>query len=154
MPSHVFNLIASAVARRNGDLLLVQQQGPDDPHPYWWLPSGQVELGEGLLAGLAREVLEETGLTVVGTPTIAFVVQVLRHRGEGLQQWFVCHFACEVAGNLGPQDPDGLIVSAHWVQEQVALEHLGKNSDYDCEPLHRWLCGEAAPGAVYTVKIN
>lgn len=154
MSSHTFSLIASAVARRHGDLLLVQQQGPDDPHPHWWLPSGQVESGEELLVGLGRELLEETGLTLVGTPTIAYVVQVLRHRAESLQQWLVCHFACEVAGNLSPQDPDGLVLSAHWVQEQVALAHLGRNSDYDCEPLRRWLCGEAAPGTVYTVKIN
>lgn len=154
MPSHIFGLIASAVARRHGELLLVQQQGPGDLHPHWWLPSGQVEPGEGLLVGLRREVLEETGLTLVGTPTIAFVVQVLRHREGSLQQWLVCHFACEVAGNLNPQDPDGLVLSAHWVQEQVALAHLGKNSDYDCEPLRRWLCGEAAPGTVYTVEVN
>ncbi len=80
MPSHSFTLIASAVVRHQGNLLLVQQQGPDDAHPHWWLPSGQVEPGEGLLAGLGREVLEETGLTLVGTPAIAFVVQVLRQR--------------------------------------------------------------------------
>ena len=154
MPSHAFNLIASAVARRNGELLLVQQQYPGEPLPHWWLPSGQVEPGEELLAGLKREVLEETGLTLVGTPTIAFVVQVLRHREESLQQWFVCHFACEVAGRPHPQDPDGLVLSAHWVPEHVALAHLGRNSDYDCEPLRQWLCGEAAPGMVYTVNIS
>src|SRR5260370_4613398 len=117
-------------------------------------PGGQVEPGEELLAGLQRELLEETGITMVGTPTIAFVIQVLRETEEGIQQWLACHFACEVAGQISPQDPDGLVFSAHWVEEQAALEHLGMDSGYDCEPLRHWLCGGAAPGTVYTVKVK
>ena len=88
-----FKLIASAVARLNGALLHEQQHYPGDRLPIWGLPSGQVEPGEELLAGLQRELLEETGLTLVGTPTIAFVIQVLRETEEGIQQWLVCHFA-------------------------------------------------------------
>ena len=68
--------------------------------------------------------------------------------------WALCHFACEVAGQISPQDPDGLVLSAHWVEEQAALEHLGTDPGYDCEPLRRWLCGEAASGTVYTVKVK
>jgi len=154
MLSHSFKLIASVVARLHGNLLLVQQQYPGDTLPSWWLPGGQVEPGEELLAGLQRELLEETGLTLVGTPIIAFVIQVLRVREEGIQQWLACHFACEVAGQISPQDPDGLVLSAHWVEEQAALEHLGTDAQYDCEPLRRWLCGEAASGTVYTLKVK
>jgi 8-oxo-dGTP diphosphatase len=153
MPSHSFKLIASAMARLHGDLLLVQQCYPGDPRQYWGLPGGQVEPGEELLVGLGRELLEETGLTLVGTPTIAFVIQILRQTEEGLQQWLACHFACEVAGQIGAKDPDGLVLSAHWVEEQTALEHLGTDPEYNCEPLRRWLCGEAASGTVYTVKV-
>src|SRR5260370_27229055 len=116
MSSHSFKLIASGVARLHGDLLLVQQCYPGDTLPSWGLPGGQVEPGEELLAGLQRELLEETGLTLVGTPTIAFVLQVLRQTEEGIQEWLACHFACEVAVRLNPQDPDGLILSAHLVE--------------------------------------
>src|SRR5579863_1777070 len=112
MSNHDFKLIASAVARLHGDLLLVQQQYPGDMLPSWGLPGGLVEPGEELLAGLQRELLEETGLTLVGTPTIAFVIQVLRKREEGIQQWLACHFACDVAGQISPHDPDGLVLSA------------------------------------------
>ena len=154
MPSHSFKLIASAVARRPGELLLVQQRYPGDPRPYWGLPGGQVEPGEELLTGLGRELLEETGLTLVGTPTIAFVIQILRQTEEGHQQWLACHFACEVAGRLSPRDPDGLVLSAHWVQEQAALEHLGTDPQYHCEPLRSFLHGEAASGTVYTIQIT
>jgi 8-oxo-dGTP diphosphatase len=154
MSSHHCKLIASAVARLHGDLLLVQQSYPGDPRLYWGLPGGQVEPGEELLAGLQRELLEETGLTLVGTPNIAFVLQVLRETEEGIQEWLACHFACEVAGQISPQDPDGLVLSAHWVEEQAALKHLATDPGYDCEPLRRWLCGEAASGTVYTVKVK
>jgi 8-oxo-dGTP diphosphatase len=99
-------------------------------------------------------VLEETGLKIVGTPTIAFIIQVLRVTEESIQEWLACHFTCEVEGQINPQDPDGQVLSAHWVEEQAALKRLGADFEYDCEPLRRWLCGEAAPGSVYTAKVK
>lgn len=154
MPYHYFQHIVSIVARRAGKLLLVQQQDPADPFPSWGLPGGKVEPGEELLVGLQRELLEETGLTLAGTPTIAFIVQVLRETENGLQEALACHFACEVSGQICPQDPDGLVRSAHWIDERAALEHLDKLPWYDCEPLRRWLCGAAAAGSVYTVGLD
>ena len=58
-------LVIAAVVRRGNEVLLVKQQGPDDPAPNWALPAGRVEQGESLSQALAREVLEETGLQVV-----------------------------------------------------------------------------------------
>src|SRR5262249_39566391 len=154
MPSHSFKLIASAVARRHGELVVVQQRYPGDPRTSWGLPGGEVEPGEELLAGLGRELVEETGLSLVRTPTLACVVQILRQTAEGHQHWLACHFACEVEGLLGPQDPAGLVLSAHWVEEQLALEHLGTDPQYQCEPLRSFLCGHAAPGTVYSIRIT
>ena len=154
MSSHSCKLIVSAVARLHGELLLMQQLYPGETLPCWGLPGGLVEPGEELLAGLQREVLEETGLTLFGTPTIAFVIQVLRQTEADIQQWLACHFACEVAGQISPHDPDGLVLSALWVEEHTALEYLGTDPQYDGEPLRRWLCAEAAPGTVYTVKVQ
>ncbi len=34
------------------------------------------------------------------------------------------------------------------------VEHLGTDPGYDCEPLRRWLCAEAASGTIYTVKVK
>jgi len=118
-----FHLITASLSRRewrdaHGDLLLVQQNYPGDPRHYWGLPGGQVETGEELLAGLQRKLLEKTGLNFVGTPIMAFVLQVLRETEEGIQEWLACHFACGVAGQISPHDPDGLVLSAHWVEEQ------------------------------------
>ncbi|HET9496392.1 MAG TPA: NUDIX hydrolase [Chloroflexia bacterium] len=58
-------LVVAAVVRRGNDVLLVKQQGPDDPAPLWALPAGRVEQGENLSQAVAREVLEETGLQVM-----------------------------------------------------------------------------------------
>jgi 8-oxo-dGTP diphosphatase len=151
---HYFKHIASVVAQQDGKLLLVQQQAPIDTFPSWGLPGGQVEPGEELLAGLQRELLEETGLHLVGTPIIAFVIQVFLETEEDRQEALAFHFVCEVEGQIDPQDPDGLVLSAHWVETHTALEHLGTLSWYDCEPLRRWLNGEATPGTVYTTKLE
>jgi hypothetical protein len=43
--------------------------------------------------------------------------------------------------------------SAHWVEEQTALEHLGTDPQYYCEPLRSFLYGEAAPGTVSTIRV-
>jgi ADP-ribose pyrophosphatase YjhB (NUDIX family) len=58
-------LVVAAVIRQGNGILLVKQQGPDDPSPNWALPGGRVEQGETLSQAVAREVLEETGLQVV-----------------------------------------------------------------------------------------
>ena len=102
------NLIVSALVRRGEDLLLVEQQGPDDAEPSWMLPGGRVEPGETLLEGLARELKEETGLLLTGAPRIAFAVDI--DRGDGV--YAAITFECGAAGTLAPADPDGLVRDA------------------------------------------
>ena len=70
------SLVAVAVLRREDQVLLVGQQGPGDAKSSWTLPGGVVEAGELLTEALERELLEETGLTVVEIGSLAYAVQV------------------------------------------------------------------------------
>lgn len=53
-----------AIADRDDRILCVLHAKPDQ-EPFWCLPGGNVDRGEGLLAAGVRELLEEVGATVV-----------------------------------------------------------------------------------------
>lgn len=57
-------LVVGAVVQHGNDVLLLKRPETDFMGGIWELPSGKVEDGESLDQSLAREVLEETGLTV------------------------------------------------------------------------------------------
>jgi ADP-ribose pyrophosphatase YjhB (NUDIX family) len=139
-------LIVSAVVRREGRLLLVEQQGPGEDGPSWMLPGGRVEGGETLVAALGRELAEETRLTLTGTPHIAFVVELV----AGGDRYTAFSFACDAEGEPAPDDPDGLVRAAAWVEPTEAFARLRCVEWYDCVPLERFLSGEAATGAMYS----
>jgi len=140
--------IVAALARQDGRLLLVEQQGPDDAEPGWALPAGKVEPGEGLVAALRRELREETGLVLEGAPRVVFTVQVLQEGDRAVEEVGVFTFTCDVSGEIQPDDPDGLVLSAQWVEESDALDRLALLGWYDRVPLQRWLSGEADGGMV------
>ena len=56
-PTHIVAACA-LVANARGDILLI-----NSPRRGWEVPGGQVEEGESLIAGVQREILEETGVT-------------------------------------------------------------------------------------------
>lgn len=137
--------IVAALVRRGDDLLLVEQQGPDDEASSWMLPGGRVEQGETLAVALARELAEETGLRLTSASSIAFAVDIRRRDGA----YSAITFEVEADGELAPDDPDGFIRCAEWVPIARAFERLRCVAWYDCEPLSRYLAGAARAGAVY-----
>lgn len=145
MPQLALNIIVAALLRRADQVLLVQQQGPGDPEASWMLPGGRVEQGETLLAALAREVHEETGLRLVGRRRIAFAVELVTDGGRYSALTFECH----AEGSLAPSDPDGFVLAAEWTERAEALARLDCVAWYDCIPLDRFLSGEAPAGTVY-----
>jgi 8-oxo-dGTP pyrophosphatase MutT (NUDIX family) len=61
--------IAVKALIQQGDTFLVLKQADsnqDNPLSGWETPGGRLDVGESLEEGLAREILEETGLTVTG----------------------------------------------------------------------------------------
>jgi ADP-ribose pyrophosphatase YjhB (NUDIX family) len=113
-------------------VLLIRQAAPGEK-PFWALPGGVVEDGELVVEGLAREVLEETGLTIVPPLRLAFLVQIDNRRPEQLHASrgpgtgylaTVWTLESEWRGELVPADPDGFVVEAEFVPLAHAIERL------------------------------
>lgn len=79
--------------------LLLQQRSDGGQ---WGLPGGSVEIGESLATAVAREVLEETGLTVVPGRLIGVYsdpsLQVVRYPNGNVWHYVNVCFECAVRG--------------------------------------------------------
>jgi 8-oxo-dGTP diphosphatase len=144
--------VSAARIRRGEEVLLVKQQGPDDPEPGWALPGGAIEPGELATEALAREVREETGLRVLDPGRLLYV---LHHDAPdfGGQMVVFCFEVSEWEGDLAPDDPDALILDARFLPAPEAarlLEALPLSSMSD--PVVAYLRGEAAPGALWLYR--
>lgn len=117
----------------------------------WDIVGGHVEAGESLLEALAREVADETGWTLVGTPQLLAVAEwgtaaggLLREAAapEGVRRRREFNFLVEVSGDLAlPRLEDGKHVEFRWIGP-ADLDLLSENGDVD-EGLLRWLVERA-----------
>ncbi|MGW4200789.1 NUDIX hydrolase [Streptomyces sp. NPDC004726] len=71
-------MIDTHVILRDGDKLLLSQRGGPYGYGRWHMPSGKLDQGEPLSVGAARELLEETGVSV--EPDHLRMVHVVHHR--------------------------------------------------------------------------
>ncbi|MER7688687.1 NUDIX domain-containing protein [Streptomyces sp. NPDC097610] len=71
-------VIDTHVILRDGDKILFSQRGGAYGYGRWHMPSGKLDQGEPLPVGAARELYEETGITV--DPAHLRLVQVVHHR--------------------------------------------------------------------------
>jgi len=86
-----------AVVVDNGRVLLVRR-GREPLKGQWSLPGGLVELGESLIAGVAREVLEETGLIVEPVELVELLDRI-HHENERVRYHYViADYLCRVTG--------------------------------------------------------
>jgi len=66
-----------------GDQVLLIRRGTEPLIGQWSIPGGTLELGESLQAGVARELLEETGLEVRVLDLIEVFDRILPGAGTG-----------------------------------------------------------------------
>ncbi|MEO6577673.1 MAG: NUDIX hydrolase [Candidatus Limnocylindria bacterium] len=142
------------VMRDGPQMLLVQEQGIDSAKPTWMLPGGRVAYGEGPELALGREILEETGLTVIGEATLAFSVEIDSRLDDLVGRWRALTYACNADGTIEPADPEGLIRTAEWVEMDDALERLATVEWYDADPLRSFLDGSAPDGSAWRYRLT
>ena len=151
MSQHVSH-IAVALIHQADKILLVQQQGPNDPAPSWSLPGGLVEPGELLGEALVREVREETGLEVLQIGPLLYLTQL----DDPLKAHQSIAFIFEITtwrGRLTNNDPDRYILDAHFLSVTDAIEKLQSLPWRGMrEPAIAYLRGETKPGAAWLYR--
>lgn len=151
MPNQSFHVVIGLLHQAD-QILLVQQQGPDDPQPYWVLPGGLVELGELISDALYREVHEETGLQITAVHRLAYCSQI-RHAQSATQTLAFLFDIATWTGTLGAQDPDQEVLQVAWCPLPDALcklEAIGWHGMRD--PLLAYLRGESPPGSMWVYE--
>ena len=145
-------MIAAALVRDGDRILLVEQQGPKDANSHWALPGGVVETGEFFAEALAREVAEETGLIVSGTPRLVYIAQF--DRPARREQWTAAIFEVEGwSGEISPADPDEHILQARFLEPAETLRKLADlRWRVMRDPILAFLGGEAEAGAAWCFR--
>jgi 8-oxo-dGTP diphosphatase len=123
-PARPFLAVSAAILRDGRVLLVRRARAPG--RDLFSLPGGVVEAGETLGAAVAREVLEETGLTVAPVTLAGHREVIVRDADGRVERHFVilC-FACRwVAGEAGPSDE---VAETRWVRPDEVV-HLKTTS--------------------------
>jgi ADP-ribose pyrophosphatase YjhB (NUDIX family) len=119
-PEHPIVGVA-AVVLRDGQVLLVQR-GREPGRGSWGLPGGMLELGETLISGVRREVMEECGVEIEVGPLVGVFEPMQRNDDGRLRYHYVVldYLARYVSGELHAADDAD---DARWVALD-ALERL------------------------------
>lgn len=152
-PNHM--TVAGAVIERDGSLLLVKNRRRNGAHD-WSTPGGVVDATDtSIVAGLAREVEEETGLTVCAWDGPLYsVTAVALDMGWELQ--CEVHRAVAFEGELRVDDPDGIVVDASFVPAAAVAAHLDECFRWVRDPLAAWLADRwaAATGRNFRYEVR
>jgi 8-oxo-dGTP diphosphatase len=107
----------------DGDRVLLAKRGHEPLKGEWSLPGGAVEIGETLAAAIAREVLEETGLTVAVGPVIEVLDRIHATADQRIEfHYVIVDYLCWLRG---PSEP-----SAGSDADEVRWAGIAELSDY------------------------
>ncbi len=108
--------VGAVIQDSDGRLLLVRRGHPPNEGA-WSIPGGRIEPGESDTEALAREVLEETSLTVTVGPLVGTID---RPGPGGSAVYEIRDYACTVTGGvLAPGDD---ATDARWVSGSELAE--------------------------------
>jgi ADP-ribose pyrophosphatase YjhB (NUDIX family) len=115
-----------AVIVEEGRVLLVRR-GSEPLLGHWTLPGGLLEVGEMLLAGVVREVREETGLTVEAIELIELVDRIVRDGERVRYHYVIADYLCHVVGGQLQAASDADAV--RWVERAEWNSHSALRLD-------------------------
>jgi len=131
-------VVAGALVEDETGLLLVQNRrhsGRTD----WSPPGGVIDAEDAtLLAGLGREVEEETGLRVLEWEGPVYEVHAVAV-DLGWTLRVEVHRAVRFEGELSVEDPDGIVVDAAFLHPTDCAARLEAGAQWVAEPLGEWL---------------
>ena len=108
--------------KRLGPILLAQRGGTP-LKGYWSLPGGLLETGETLEEGIAREVLEETGLRIEVVDFYGIFQRIMRDaKGRAEYHYLLIDYVCKVAGGTLRAGDD--VARVEWVPRRRLKEYL------------------------------
>lgn len=133
-------LVGGAVIENDDGLLLVRnlrRNGAFD----WTPPGGVIEIDddEDIRDGLAREVLEETGLTITGWGHKLYEVEAVAPDLGWIMRAQIYHVTAVTGAVVVGNDPDGIVTAAEYVPPHRCSEHLDGTHLWVSEPLTEWL---------------
>jgi 8-oxo-dGTP diphosphatase len=112
----------------------------------WSTPGGVIDDGdESVIAGLTREVEEETGLQVQRWSGPLYEVHAYAP-DMGWRMRCEVHLAVSFDGDLRVEDPDGIVVEAAFVPLDDCGGRLAACAPWVREPLEQWLAERWQPG--------
>jgi 8-oxo-dGTP diphosphatase len=146
-------LVGGGLILGDGGVLLVRNRRRNGAHD-WSPPGGVIDDGETLLAGLTREVEEETGVVVTSWRGPVYEVDV-EAPGLGWHLRVEAHVAVDYTGTVRVDDPDGIVVDAAFVDPDACDGHLAGGHPWVGEPLRAWLDERwDGPGRVFRYVLD
>ena len=137
-------VVAGALLEAADQLLLVRNLRHGG-HTDWSTPGGVIDdTDASLLAGLTREVEEETGLRVTEWEGPLYEVLAIAPDMNWEMRAHV-YRAVAYEGEVVVDDPDGIVVEAEFLPVERCLELLAEGARWIHEPMAEWMAERWGP---------